>query len=294
MEKDQLPLCLNTSTIRFKATEGVSDLSFLKFWLNGREFRSQITKLVTGTAQQNFGPSHLKAIKITLPPIAEQKRIAEILDRSQSLISKRKEAIAKLDTLTQSIFLEMFGDPFANEKGWERKPFGEVVVNKDSKRKPVKEEDRSKQKKIYPYYGAIGIIDYVDSFLFDETNLLIEEDGMNLLTRNKPIAFIARGKYWVNNHAHVVSTKEELDLIYICNYLNFLDIDNFVTGIDQKKLNRNNLDKIPVSITTLPIQKEFAQRVEAVEKLKATHRASLSQLQALFASLQHRAFRGEL
>ena len=121
VEKHQLPLCLNTSTIRFKAIEGVSDLCFLRFWLNGHEFRSQITKLVTGTAQQNFGPSHLKAIKITLPPLEEQRRIAEILDRAQSLISKRREAIGQLDTLPQAIFIEMFGDPVTNPKGWKIK-----------------------------------------------------------------------------------------------------------------------------------------------------------------------------
>ena len=110
VEKHQLPLCLNTSTIRFKAVEGISELSFLRFWLDSREFRSQITKLVTGSAQQNFGPSHLKAIKIKLPPIAEQKRIAEILDRTQSLISKRKEAIClpvnyKITVFLLSIFV---------------------------------------------------------------------------------------------------------------------------------------------------------------------------------------------
>lgn len=98
IEKHHLPLCLNTSTIRFKAIDGISDLYFLRFWLNSHEFRSQITKLVTGSAQQNFGPSHLKSLKITLPSLEEQKRIAEILDRASSLISKRKDAIAKLDT----------------------------------------------------------------------------------------------------------------------------------------------------------------------------------------------------
>jgi type I restriction enzyme S subunit len=118
VKKHDLPLCLNTSTIRFKAVEGISDLSFLRFWLNGYEFRSQITKLVTGTAQQNFGPSHLKAIKINLPPLEEQKKIAEILDQAEELRRKRREAIAQLDTLTQSIFLEMFGDPVVNPKGW--------------------------------------------------------------------------------------------------------------------------------------------------------------------------------
>jgi restriction endonuclease S subunit len=118
VRKEHLPLCLNTSTIRFKAIEGLSDLRFLRLWLNSREFRSQITKFVTGTAQQNFGPSHLKATKIVLPPLAEQQRIAEVLDRAEALRTKRRAAIAQLDSLAQSLFLDLFGDPVANPKGW--------------------------------------------------------------------------------------------------------------------------------------------------------------------------------
>ena len=89
VEKSDLPLCLNTSTIRFKPIDGVSDLRFLRFWLNTHEFRSQITKLVTGTAQQNFGPSHLKATNIALPPILEQRQIAAILDKADALRAQR-------------------------------------------------------------------------------------------------------------------------------------------------------------------------------------------------------------
>ena len=85
VEERHLPLCLNTSTIRFKAKPDVLDLGYLQHWLDSREFREQITKLVTGSAQQNFGPSHLNAIKINLPPIIEQHRIAAILDQADAL-----------------------------------------------------------------------------------------------------------------------------------------------------------------------------------------------------------------
>jgi type I restriction enzyme, S subunit len=112
-----LPLCMNTSTIRFKAKPGESDLKFLRFWLNSHEFREQITRLVTGTAQQNFGPSHLEAIKITLPPMDEQHRIVAILSQADCLREKRSKAIATLDELIRSLFLEMFGDPATNPQG---------------------------------------------------------------------------------------------------------------------------------------------------------------------------------
>ena len=119
IEKQHLPLCLNTSTIRFKAKDGVSDLKFLKHWLNSLEFRQQITKEVTGIAQKNFGPSHLKKIKISLPPLTEQRRIASILDQADELRQKRQQAIEKLDQLLQATFIDMFGDPIDNLKGLE-------------------------------------------------------------------------------------------------------------------------------------------------------------------------------
>ena len=127
IDSSHLPLCLNTSTIRFKAVEGMSDLSFLRFWLNTYEFRSQITKLVTGSAQQNFGPSHLKALKITLPPLEEQKRIADILDRAEALRVKRRAALAQFDELIQSVFIDMFGDPVKNPKSWDTMKLGECT-----------------------------------------------------------------------------------------------------------------------------------------------------------------------
>jgi restriction endonuclease S subunit len=126
IRSEHLPLCLNTSTIRFKAIDGVSDLRFLRLWLDSQEFRSQITKFVTGTAQQNFGPSHLKAIKIALPPLSEQRRIAEVLDRAEALRAKRRAALAQLDSLTQAIFIEMFGDPATNPKGWPTSSLAEL------------------------------------------------------------------------------------------------------------------------------------------------------------------------
>lgn len=127
VKKEHLPLCLNTSTIRFKAIEGKSDLRYLRHWINSREFRSQITKLVTGSAQKNFGPSHLKQLEISCPSLKEQKRIADLLDKAQEIQSKRRQAIEKINSLSQAIFLVMFGDPFSNNKKWPLVRFGDMA-----------------------------------------------------------------------------------------------------------------------------------------------------------------------
>lgn len=188
----------------------------------------------------------------------------------------------------------MFGDPATNPKEWIVKPFGELVSNQDGKRKPVKASDRAERKGQYPYYGASGIIDYVEEYLFDETALLISEDGANLLARSTPIAFLAQGKYWVNNHAHVVIENDKADLNYLCMALNLRDLTDYVTGSAQPKLNQASMNRIPIPVPPLPLQKEFAQRVTDIRELETAQSSSRRRLDELFQSLLHRAFNGEL
>ncbi|MBI5438973.1 MAG: restriction endonuclease subunit S [Nitrosomonadales bacterium] len=118
-----------------------------------------------------------KRTEIPVPPLAEQGRIVKLLDEADELRKLRAQADIRSADLIPALFHEMFGDPVRNEKGWSVKPFGELVSNQDGRRKPVKASDRAERNGEYPYYGASGIIDYVDEFIFDETALLIAEDG---------------------------------------------------------------------------------------------------------------------
>lgn len=170
----------------------------------------------------------------------------------------------------------------------------DVVINHDSRRKPVKEDDRAKRHGRYPYYGASGIIDSIDDYIFEGTFLLIAEDGMNLINRTKPIALTAAGQFWVNNHAHIVAAGEAIELTYIQELLNLTDLRDFVTGIDQMKLTRTNMDRIPVPIPPLALQEEFAHRAAEVRELEAAQAASRQRLEALFQSVLYRAFNGDL
>ena len=129
---------------------------------------------------------------------------------------------------------------------------GELLVNRDGERKPVSSAIRSKQKnKIYDYYGAAGIIDKVDEYLFSERLLLIGEDGANLLSRSKDNAFFADGKYWVNNHAHVLDATDKSILDYVAIVINSMKLDDFITGSAQPKLSQDNLNKIPIMLPPL-------------------------------------------
>ena len=136
------------------------------------------------------------------------------------------------------------------------------MVNRDSERIPLSVAEREKLDKIYDYYGASGVIDKVDKYLFDKPLLLIGEDGANLLLRSKPIAFIAKGEYWVNNHAHVLDTVGGLTLEYICTYINAINLSPYVTGTAQPKMNQEKMNSILVPIPPLEEQYRIVTQIE--------------------------------
>ena len=145
---------------------------------------------------------------------------------------------------------------------WVWTSFDQVVDNFDSVRIPVRAADRAEMQGKYPYYGASGIIDHVNDYLFDGSFLLIAEDGANLLSRNTPIAFQAHGKFWVNNHAHVVRTLAGCPLGYLEAFFNATDLSPYVTGTAQPKLTQRNLNKIPVPLAPLPEQRRIVAEIE--------------------------------
>ena len=138
--------------------------------------------------------------------------------------------------------------------------------NLDNRRIPI--TSGSREKGPYPYYGASGIVDYVENYIFDEDILLVSEDGANLTARVTPIAFSARGKVWVNNHAHVMRFEHKATQVYVENYLNYMDLKDYITGTAQPKLNQEKLNNIPIPLPTLEVQEQFAAFVRQSDKSK--------------------------
>lgn len=156
--------------------------------------------------------------------------------------------------------------PFALPNNWAFARFGDVLVNRDAERVPVSSEGRAGRKGEYDYYGASGVIDKIDEYLFDEPLLLIGEDGANLINRSTPIAFIATGKYWVNNHAHVLEALSHDLLRYMELYINAIDLKPYVTGTAQPKMNQAKMNMIVVA---LPPAAEIPRIVAKVDELMA-------------------------
>ena len=157
--------------------------------------------------------------------------------------------------------------PFEIPNGWEWTRFGSLMINRDSERIPLSVAQRQSLEKVYDYYGASGVIDKVDKYLFDKDLLLIGEDGANLINRSTPIAFIAKGKYWVNNHAHVLDVCGGLNLAYIALFINAISLVDYVTGTAQPKMNQEKMNSILVTIPPVPEQQRIVDKIESLHPL---------------------------
>jgi type I restriction enzyme, S subunit len=157
--------------------------------------------------------------------------------------------------------------PFELPVGWAWVRFGDASINRDGERVPVSSSDRENLAKTYDYYGASGVIDKIDGFLFDKTLLLIGEDGANLINRSTPIAFLAHGKYWVNNHAHVIDTTHPELMTYLALFINAISLEPYVTGTAQPKMNQAKLNSIVIALPPLPEQSRIVARVEELMRL---------------------------
>ncbi|MBM6942982.1 restriction endonuclease subunit S, partial [Collinsella intestinalis] len=157
--------------------------------------------------------------------------------------------------------------PFELPEGWCWARLETALLNRDSERIPISVSDRENLKKVYDYYGASGVIDKVDHYLFDKPLLLISEDGANLLLRSKPVAFVARGRFWVNNHAHVLDGPDESYLEYIALFINSISLSPYVTGTAQPKMNQSRMGQILIAIPPLAEQRRIAERVSELMPL---------------------------
>ena len=183
-------------------------------------------------------------------------------DKHESVIFRRDNShYEKLDGIERCIDDEI---PFEIPDSWSWTRFGTAMINRDAERIPLSVGERSKLAKKHDYYGASGVIDKVDRFLFSKPLLLIGEDGANLLLRNKPIAFIAQGEYWVNNHAHVLDSVEGLLLEYVATYINAINLAPYVTGTAQPKMNQEKMNSILIPIPPTAEQFRIVHEVSCI------------------------------
>ncbi|KOO13429.1 hypothetical protein AKJ18_18795 [Vibrio xuii] len=166
-------------------------------------------------------------------------------------------------------------------KGWVGSTIGEACLIENGLRKPISLKERAGCQGDFPYYGATGVIDYLNSYTHEGEYVLIGEDGANLLSKSKPLAFIANGKYWVNNHAHTLRCLADSPNLYLEKYFNSLSLESWVTGSAQPKLTKKNLESIPYPLAPLAEQKRIVEKLDEVLAQVDTIKARLDGIPAL-------------
>jgi type I restriction enzyme, S subunit len=313
VSKSDLPLCMNTSTIRFKAKQGVSDLRYLRHWIDGIEFRKQISRLVTGSAQQNFGPSHLRAISISLPPLDEQRRLAAILDKADTLRRERKRALGLANSLQGEIFANIFGPCKPGEQDWPTVKVAEAGrVQLGRQRAPKYQTGKFS----HPYVRVANVfedrIDISDVLTmdFDERDFRDYklEDGDILLNEGQSTELVGRPAMWrseiadccfqntlVRFQAHRERILPEFALGLFLRYFRageFAKISSKTSSVAH--LGAARFGQMPFPVPPINLQRSFAEKASSVKRTLNSLCEAETRLCTLFSSLQSRAFSGEL
>ncbi len=290
------------------------DPRWLMHCLNSSGCRHQIANFATGTTRSRISRGNLGKILIPLPPLAEQRRIAAILDKADELRAKRRAAIAKLDTLTQAIFLDMFGDPLTNPKGWPVPMLGELLASgpQNGIYKPASD------------YGSGTLILRIDGFYDGVITGLDTLKRVRLSEQERALYGLGPGEIVINrvnsreylgksaivppvnepivfesNMMRLGTDPARVNPMYLIQLLQTRSVKAFIQGsakdaVNQSSINQQDVKAIPVMLPGLPQQEVFAGSVPCIARLITEHRNALAKADDLFSSVQHRAFRGEL
>jgi len=224
---------------------------YLYYCLNSS--KDEMARLMKGAANVSMKVDDLAIFEIPLPPLEVQEQIVEELDGYQKIISGARQVV------------ENWKPRIEVDPEWEKMKLPAISENHDRERRPVTKSDRNSGS--YPYYGASGIVDYVDEYIFDGDYLLVSEDGANLLARSTPIAFSISGKAWVNNHAHILKFNDPFTQKFVEHYLNQIDLSKFITGMAQPKLNQQALNSIDIPLPPSEIRRQIVERIETEQAL---------------------------
>ena len=277
----------STEFIVLRGREGISDSDYVYYLARSPNIRDYAIGQMTGTSGRQRVPSDcFDHISVSLPPIAYQRTVAAILNVLDEKIELNRRVNGTLESIAKAVFKDWFIDfgpvkarsesrePYLPTeiwglfpesiddtglpKGWTSSTLGDWIEIRDSMRIPLSSRVRSERKGAFPYHGAAGVMDHIDDFLFEGIHVLVGEDGSVMKPDRKPFTQYVWGRFWVNNHAHVLLGKGISNEMLLC-FLQQLDISPFVTGAVQPKLNQRNLKSIPFSAYNAEVAGVFAK-----------------------------------
>jgi len=248
-----------------------------------------LKRKATGATIMHINRKSLEQLEIPDLEIDDQLHIANILSKAENLIAQRKESIRLLDEFLKSTFLEMFGDPVRNEKGWEVEQLGKVTFMKAGQFVAASDIQSEFSEGLYSCYGGNGLRGYVKTYTHEGDFVLIGRQGA--LCGNVKIA---KGQFHATEHAVVCSPKMQFETYWLYYLLDIINLNKYASGAAQPGLAVGRLEQIEIIYPPIELQTQFAQIVEKTEALKTQYQQSLQELENLYGSLSQKAFRGEL
>ena len=259
----------STEYIVFRAIDGVSDADFLYYLICSPLVRNPAIKSMVGSSgRQRVQTDVVGNLDVELPPIEEQRKIGGLLKAIDDKIEHNNVINNNLEQQAKALYKNWFFDftPFSTDgnlpDGWRLGTVSDIIQLHDSKRVPLSGAERDKMAKIYPYYGATSLMDYVDNYLFDGIYLLLGEDGTVVDSLGFPILQYVYGQFWVNNHAHIITGKSGFSVEELYLFFSLTNIKSIVTGAVQQKVSQQNLKKVPAIIPSKDALSAFDELIQ--------------------------------
>ena len=299
--------CLNKDEVAFGSTEfivlrakpGVSDAQFVYYLATSPEFRQVAIKSMVGSSgRQRVQQPVLENLELVVPELPEQKRIGGFLAAIDDKIALNAKINDNLLRQAQALYKNRFIDlkPFNGKMppDWQLGTVSEIIELHDSKRIPLSSRERANLTKIYPYYGATSVMDYVDRYLFDGIYLLLGEDGTVVDDKGFPILQYVEGKFWVNNHAHIITGKNGFTVETLYLLFSLTNVRSIVTGAVQPKISQANLNNVSVVIPSKAELSTFNSIVQPIFSQIRNLRAESDRLTSTRDILLPRLMSGEI
>lgn len=283
----------------FRPNQKIVNSYFLCYLLKSPNIYNYISSnCVSGSALPRIILKAFKEIEVDIPDLHVQENIVRILKLLDEKIALNTRINRNLSEQAKILYKEWFIDfgPFEGEMpgDWHLGTVEEIIELHDSKRKPLSGRQRDDMEKIYPYYGATSIMDYVDNYIFDGIYLLLGEDGSVIDTEGYPILQYVFGKFWPNNHAHVITGKNGFSVEMLYLLFSLTNVQNIVTGAVQLKISQQNLKTVEVVIPSYEAITEFDEMIQPIFREIRRLRTEKEKLTTLRDNLLPKLMSGEL
>lgn len=274
------------------------DIDFMYYYLATPTIKSMLMSSQSSSTMPAITFGMMRQIQVPIRSIGEQRKIAHVLSIIDAKIEKNKQINRNLLEQARTLYKSWFMDfePYGREMpgDWHCGTVDEIIELHDSVRKPLSGNERDKLEKIYPYYGATSIMDYVDDYLFDGIYLLLGEDGSVIDAEGYPILQYVFGKFWANNHAHIITGKNGFSVEELYLLFSLTHIQDIVTGAVQLKISQQNLKKVEAIIPSMSELRKFDEIIQPMFGQIRNLRLENEKLNALRDSLLPKLLSGDL